>query len=182
MVQFPILHTERLDLIEIQQSHLGDLYRLFSDEEVTRFYNLLPFRREEEAQKLLDWFCCRFRDGLGIRWGIVEKGNTSLMGTIGFNNYTKFHRANIGYDLRKVYWHQGYMTEALREVIDYAFDTLEVNRIEAEVMQGNKASDILLGKAGFRKEGILREWMYWNNQHYDMTMFSLLKSDWNKKE
>lgn len=69
------------------------------------------------------------------------------------------------------------MPEALGKVVSFAFERLEVNRIEAEVMQGNIASDKLLSKAGFKKEGILREWMYWNNRYYDMTMFSLLKSD-----
>lgn len=177
MEQFPVLHTERLDLIEIRQSHLGDLYRIFSDEEVVEFYNLLPFKNEQEAQKLLDWFCCRFKDGLGIRWGIALKGESSIIGTIGFNNYARYHRANIGYELRKEYWGRSYMSEALGKVVSFAFERLEVNRIEAEVMQGNIASDKLLSKAGFRKEGILREWMYWNNRYYDMTMFSLLKSD-----
>ncbi|MDB5191310.1 MAG: GCN5-related N-acetyltransferase [Segetibacter sp.] len=62
-------------------------------------------------------------------------------------------------------------------VIEFGFSQLAVNRIEAEVMQGNIASEKLLGKCGFTNEGILREWMYWNNKHYDMTMFSLLRSD-----
>lgn len=177
MEQFPVLHTERLDLIEIQQVHLRDLYRIFGDKEVTRFYNLLPFKEEKEAQKLLDWFCCRFKDGLGIRWGIALKGESSIIGTIGFNNYTRLHRANIGYDLCKEYWNQSYMSEALEKVVTFAFERLEVNRIEAEVMQGNIASEKLLLKAGFTNEGILRQWMYWNNTYYDMTMFSLLRSD-----
>ena len=47
---FPILHTGRLGLIEIKQSHLTDLYKLFSDENVTRFYNLLPFQNEKRRR------------------------------------------------------------------------------------------------------------------------------------
>jgi ribosomal-protein-alanine N-acetyltransferase len=54
---------------------------------------------------------------------------------------------------------------------------LKINRIEAEVMQGNYASEKLLTKIGFNKEGILRQWMYWNDKHFDMTMYSLLQSD-----
>ncbi len=179
MQSFPTLHTWRLDLIEIRQEHLGNIFKLFGDEKVTRFYNLLPFQTEQDGQKLVDWFSGRFREGLGIRWGIALKGSSHIIGTLGFNNYTKHHRANLGYDLQTAYWNNGYITEALQAVIAYGFNELEINRIEAEVMQGNIASEKVLEKLGFRKEGILRDWMLWNGRHYDMTMFSLLKRDKN---
>jgi len=175
---FPVLHTERLDLIEITQAHLGDLYKLFGDEEVTRFYNILPFTKEQEAQKYLDWFQTRFKEKLGIRWGIALKGNSSIIGTVGFNNFTRHHRSNIGYDLQTEHWNKGYITEALRAAIDFGFNRLEVNRIEAEVMPLNVVSDRVLAKLGFTNEGILRQWMFWNDKYYDMAMYSLLKSDY----
>ena len=78
---FPILNTERLELIEIKQSHLGDIYKLFSNEKVTEFYNLLPLKNEQEAQKSIDWFKNRFKDKLGIRWGIAIKGQQKIIGT-----------------------------------------------------------------------------------------------------
>jgi ribosomal-protein-alanine N-acetyltransferase len=179
---FPILKTDRLDLVEIKQSHLADLYKLFSDENVTRFYNLLPLTNEQEAQKPIDWFQSRFKDKLGIRWGIAIKGQKNIIGTIGFNNFTKRHRANIGYDLQTEHWNNGYITEALKTVINFGFDQLEINRIEAEVMQGNIISEKVLDKLNFKNEGILREWMFWNDKHYDMTMFSLLKADYGTKQ
>jgi ribosomal-protein-alanine N-acetyltransferase len=178
---FPILKTERLDLVEIKQSHLTDLYKLFGDENVTRFYNLLPLTNEQEAQKSIDWFQSRFKDKLGIRWGISIKGQQNIIGTIGFNNFTKRHRANIGYDLQTEHWNNGYITEALKTVINFGFDQLEINRIEAEVMQGNIISEKVLDKLNFKNEGVLREWMFWNDKHYDMTMFSLLKADYGTK-
>lgn len=181
MNKFPLLHTDRLDLIEIKQHHLGDLYKLYSDEKVTRFYNLLPLKSEQEGQKVIDWYQTRFIDQLGIRWGIALKGKPNIIGTIGFNNFAKRHRANIGYDLQAEYWNCGYITEALRAVIDFGFKQLEINRIEAEVMQGNVISERVLDKLNFRNEGVLRQWMFWNEKHYDMTMFSLLKTEWAEK-
>lgn len=131
---FPILYTDRLDLVEIKQSHVSDLYKLFSDEKVTRFYNLLPFQNEQKAQKCIDWFQNRFKDKLGIRWGIAIKGQQNIIGTIGFNNFSKRHRANLGYDLQSEHWNNGFITEALKAVINFGFKQLEINRIEAEVM------------------------------------------------
>jgi len=175
---FPLLHTHRLDLIELKQSHLNDLYQLFRDEKVTMFYNLLPLKNEEEAQKILDWFRDRFEIKTGIRWGIALKGQQNIIGTLGFNNFTRAHRANIGYELKFEHWNKGYMTEALKEVIDYGFNQLEINRIEAEVMQGNISSEKLLLKLNFTKECVLRQWMFWNQNYYDMSMFSLLRSEY----
>jgi ribosomal-protein-alanine N-acetyltransferase len=97
---FPTLHTDRLDLVEIKQEHLNDIFKLFSDSRVTQFYNIVTLTKEEEAQKIIDWFHSRFTDKSGIRWGITLKGHSNIIGTIGFNNFTKRHRANIGYDLQ----------------------------------------------------------------------------------
>ena len=180
MNTFPTLTTKQLDLIEIRQSHLTDIYLLFSDKKVTEYYNLLPLKDEAEGQKLLDWFINRFKDGAGIRWGIALKGNSNIIGTIGFNTFTPKHRANIGYDLHSSYWNRGYMTEALQAVIAFGFNELNINRIEAEVMQGNIISEKLLEKLNFKREGILRQWMLWNEQYYDMTMYSLLKTDYKQ--
>ena len=174
---FPILHTDRLDLIEIKQHHLGDLYQLYSNENVTRYYNVLPLKNEQEAQKYIDWFQSRFKEELGIRWGIALKGEEHIIGTLGFNNFTKLHRANIGFDLKSAHWNNGIISESLKTIINFGFHKLEINRIEAEVMQGNVISEKVLNKLNFKNEGVLREWMYWNEKHYDMTMYSLLKSD-----
>ncbi len=174
---FPVLQTDRLDLVEIRQSHLKDLFHVFGDDQVTQYYNIKTFAKEEEGQPLLDWFQSRFEEKLGIRWGIALKGEKEIIGTIGFNHFTKGHRATIGYDLRRKHWNKGYITEVLKAVIDFGFHTLEINRIEAEVMQGNIVSEKVLVKLGFIREGILRQWMFWNGNHYDMTMYSVLKED-----
>lgn len=179
---FPVLHTERLDLIEIKNEHLEDLFRLFGNYRVTQFYNIVPLIDKEEAQKLIDHFRNRFASHTAIRWGIALKGQSDIIGTLGFNNYTPQHRANLGYDLQPMYWNQGYISEALKPVIAYGFRELDINRIEAEVMPGNHASEKVLQKLGFLNEGLLRDWMFWNGRHYDMAMYSLLHKDYLSQE
>jgi len=61
---FPILQTDRLDLIEIKQEHLGDIFKLFGDSSVTQFYNIVTLTNEGEAQKFIDWFRSRFTSKL----------------------------------------------------------------------------------------------------------------------
>lgn len=64
---FPLLETERLNLVEIQQKHLNDIFSLFRDEEVTRYYNIKTFQKPEDGQIYLDWFEKRFKEQAGIR-------------------------------------------------------------------------------------------------------------------
>ncbi len=176
-LEFPVLSTERLELAEITDTNAPDIFELFSHPEVVRFYNLLPLAIEEDAQAIIERFRQRFADKLGIRWGIRLKGSAKIIGTTGFNNFTRNHRSNIGYDLLPAYWNKGLISEAIMAVAAYGFDKLEVNRIEAEVMAGNSASERALVKCGFKKEGILRQWMHWNEQHFDMTIYALLRED-----
>ena len=85
LTTFPAIHTNRLDLVEIRQQHLINIYNLFADENVTRFYNLLPLTKESDAQKFIDWYQNRFKDNQGIRWGISLIGEQNIIGIIGFN-------------------------------------------------------------------------------------------------
>ncbi|WP_293896796.1 GNAT family N-acetyltransferase [Sporocytophaga sp.] len=57
------------------------------------------------------------------------------------------------------FWNKGYLTETLKVVTGFGFSELDANWIEAEVMQGNIASEKVLSKLGFKNEGIFREWM-----------------------
>ena len=180
MDKFPVLSTERLDLIEIEQKHFGDIYRLFSNEKVLQYYKLHPLKSEEKVQILFDWMTRRYDDDQGIRWGIVIKNSQNIIGTIGYNSYIRNHRANLGFDLQTDFWNSGYMSEAIKAVVSYGFHWLDLNRIEAEVMQGNIVSEILLQKMNFKKEGVLRQWLRWNEKYYDMSMFALLKTDFQE--
>lgn len=178
---FPTLQTKRLELIEITEFHSGDIFKIFSEHQMTKYYNMLPLINGTEAQNIIQHFSNKFESDAGIRWGIALKGQQNIIGTCGFNNFTKHHRANLGYDLQSAFWNNGLITEALSALLNFGFDTLELNRIEAEVMQGNLASNKVLAKLNFTNGGILKQWMFWNGKHSDMTMFALLKSEYERK-
>jgi ribosomal-protein-alanine N-acetyltransferase len=69
---FPALSTERLSLIAIGQEHLADIFKLFSDDRVTQYYNIVTLKQADDAQKFIDWFNARFAENLGIRWGFLS--------------------------------------------------------------------------------------------------------------
>ncbi len=178
---FPTLKSDRFDLIEINESHIEDIFKLYSDYTVVKHVDILPLKTLEEAKKEIEFYRERFVSKTGIRWGIAFKEQTKIIGTVGFNKVYVGHKGRIGYDLEQKYWGKGYMTEVLDCIISYGFKKFDLRRVEAEVTPDNIGSEKLLEKLNFRKEGVLREWMRWNDNFYEIAMYSLLSSDFTNK-
>ncbi|WP_427051612.1 GNAT family N-acetyltransferase [Paenibacillus sp. TC-CSREp1] len=178
MSQFPILETERFVLRQITQNDSLDIFQYFSLEEVTRFYDVESFTDINPAEELIQKWNERFEKNQAIRWGITLKSESRVIGTCGFHGWMKNHyKAVIGYELSPKYWHQGFMTEVIEKVVEYGFNNLELNRIEAFVEPKNVGSRRVLEKTGFREEGILKEHYFWKNRFVDNVIYALLKKD-----
>lgn len=174
---FPNLETARILLVELKRDHLDDIFKLYSDPRIEELYDVATMRDKNEALRYIEKFRLRYAERTGIRWGIIIKGVPGVAGTIGLNHIMKRHKASLGYDLRSDFWNKGYITEVINAIVEFGFTGLGLNRIEAEVMAGNCASEKVLIKTGFQKEGVQRQCMYWHEKYYDLTKFSILQSD-----
>ena len=178
--EFPVLQTERLVLRAVLPADLLNMYAIFSDEAVTRYYGLETFTAVEEAAQRIAAIRQNYQKRRSIRWAISRHGEDALIGTVGLMNLRpKFYNAAVGYELAPSYWRQGLMTEALTAVIEFSFFVMALNRIEAFVVPENAPSIRLLQKMGFINEGLMREYGYWRRAFHDLCLFSLLKRDWN---
>lgn len=172
---FPELETERLFLREIVNEDALAIFNCFSNSEVTRYYGQEALTSLEDAREFVDYFAGIYKEKRGIRWGIQIKGQESIIGTIGLNAWSRKHkRAEIGYELHPQHWRKGYAYEAASKIIAYGFNELELTRIGAVVFTENNASDRLLSKLGFEKEGLLRNYMYQGGLPHDTHVYSLL--------
>jgi ribosomal-protein-serine acetyltransferase len=106
--------------------------------------------------------------------------NGRIVGVVS-NDVERTNRCGtIGYWLAKSYTGRGLMTAAVKALINQGFQQLELNRIQARVATGNHVSQAVCNRLGLKSEGILRqaEWLY---DHYvDLTMNSVLRSEWNE--
>ncbi|WP_156288690.1 GNAT family N-acetyltransferase [Oceanobacillus salinisoli] len=179
MGEFPKLETKRLYLLQVSQRYKRDLYEILSLDEVTKYYGKENLESIDEATDLIDNFYRLFQQNRSIRWGMVLKDTEQFIGTVGLNNLNLLNKkGEIGYELHPTYWRRGITSEAVREVLSYAFNKLGLFRIGAVTFPENIASNQLLKKMGFKQEGLLRGYLHQNNQSHDAVMHSLLKPEW----
>lgn len=115
---------------------------------------------------------------MGINWAITLKGNPKLLGIIGhYRIQPENYRAEIGYMLLPEFHGQGIVSEAIKTVVNYGFDVLQLHSIEAVIDPGNIASEKVLQKNGFVKEAHLLENEYAEGKFWDTVIYSLLKKN-----
>ena len=179
MDSIPRIETERLKLRAIFPADAQAIFQLMSDPKVVQYYELEPFETIHQAQDLISSFTQWFQNDQAVRWAIIRKDDNELIGTCCFDTFhPKYQSVNVGYNVRSDQCGQGYATEAVQAIIGYAFKNGivgPVNRIQAITVPANVASEKVLEKLGFEKEGLMRQYGFWKGAFHDMNLFSLLK-------
>ncbi|WP_235856966.1 GNAT family N-acetyltransferase [Occultella glacieicola] len=118
-------------------------------------------------------------DGSGARLAIERRSDGTFVGWCTFNSWdADFRSASLGYCLKEAAWGHGYATEAARVLLQWAFDTLDLNRVQSETDTRNGASARVLEKLGFVREGTLRADCIVNGAVSDSWVYGLLRRDW----
>jgi ribosomal-protein-alanine N-acetyltransferase len=170
-------------LRQIVQHHADDLFRIFSDTEIMQYWSCRPYTSVEQAHKLIESMARAVDNGTGIHWAITLAGDDRLIGKCGYNEWRKEHRrGDICYMLARDFWGQGIVSEALRAMLDYGFDRMNLHSVEAGVTPGNDASTRMLERLGFRLEGHLRESFWAEDRFVDSLIYSLLRQEWESAE
>lgn len=153
-----------------------------SDWEVMKYYgeNDGVCRNIEDANSQISWCIEQFSQNAG-RWIIVEKEKNKYIGDIGFFDFDNKHKkVELGYRLKKEFWNQGIITAFIRQVINWGFNDLRYNRIQALVDDRNNNSKKVLLKNGFKYEGTLRDYEFEYDDFINLEMYSILKKDFFK--
>ena len=181
LFSMPTLETPRLILRRIAMSDAKDIFAYSCDEEVARHVLWSAQKSVGEAKDYCRFMMRKYKNDEPSSWGIIEKKTGKLVGTIGFMDYNEDNATvEVGYSLARWLWNGGYMTEALSCVIDYAFENMELNRIEAQHELTNPSSGRVMEKCGMRKEGVLRQRLYNKGKFVDVALYAIVRSDWRK--
>ncbi|MEE3003790.1 MAG: GNAT family protein, partial [Pseudomonadota bacterium] len=160
---FPIIPLdESFELREIRVSDAHEYYKYINDDKVKMFVptNCLP-HNEAKAVSDLIFLINLFKQKRGIYWAIANKSNDKLVGTCGYETWYRSHaRLELVYDLAPEFWGQNLMNKALKKIINFAFQTMPVNRIEAITTPDNHKSIKVLKRLNFSQDGLLRQYRY----------------------
>lgn len=159
--QLPTIRAARVQLRWLTDDDVPGLFEIFSDPEVVRYWSTPPYASEEDAAALLAQIRDCFANRTLFQWG-VALGERAIGTCTLFHVHAANRRAEIGFALRRDHWGQGFMSEAVRALLGFAFSEppqpgLGLKRIEADVDPGNLSSLRLLERLGFQREGLLRE-------------------------
>jgi RimJ/RimL family protein N-acetyltransferase len=152
------IESARLILRPPEPADAEAVYRGWAtDPEVTRYVVWRPHRAPADAESYVRTSVERWGSGVEYTWLICLKPGGEPIGAIALRK--DGFKANVGYVLARPHWNKGFMTEAVRTVIDVAFADPAVVRVGACCDIDNHASARVMEKAGMTREGILKSWL-----------------------
>lgn len=178
MQEIPELETERLRLRGFNLADKYDIRKLAGEKEIAATTLSIPHPYTlEDAENWLQTKVDNFENDKEIAWAICKKETNGLIGAIGMRLEADNDSAELGFWIGKPFWGNGFVTEAGNRVLDYAFQEMELNRVEANHMVGNDASGRVLEKLGMQYEGLHRQLIKKWGEFKDVKRFAILKSD-----
>ena len=169
---FPELKTDRLILRKILPEDKQKIFEGLSSNRVIEYYGV-SYKSYEDTQVQMDWFDGLLKNKTGIWWGIVFKESSEIIGACGFNDWQKDHKKiEIGAWLLPEYWGKGIIGEAINKISEYAFNSMNIHRIEGIVETNNIKCKRMLKKLNFVYEGTLRDAEIKNGKYISLDYYS----------
>lgn len=179
-----IIETKRLILRCARMEDAQAMYDNWAfDPEVTKFLTWPPHASAEVTRAVLQSWVEKYEESGWYQWMIVlkDRGDQPIGSICAVGKDDRIGSFHVGYCIGRAWWRQGIMTEALQGVIDFLFDEVHANRVEARHDVNNPHSGGVMRKCGMKYEGTLRQ-SDWNNQGVcDAAYYGILREDWEKR-
>ena len=171
------LEGRRLYLRPIDMNDMERFFRWFNDPKLRRLV-VLPFPTTRMAEKEFIGRVTKLKDGVVL--SIIVKKGGRLIGSVSlFKLDTVSRKAELGIAIADLTMtRKGYGTEAMRIMLDYAFGTLNLNRVELGVHDFNRRARAAYRKLGFVEEGRKRQAYYCDGKYHDDIVMAVLRDEW----
>lgn len=175
------LPTSRLQLRRLTPADAQAFFHIFSNTEVMRYWSSPPLTGMAKAEEKIVSILAHYETGDLYQLGVIRHSDGQMIGTCTLHQiHVQNRRAEIGYALGRPYWGNGYMNEATRALVDYAFGPMNLHRLEADIDPRNENSARSLERLGFAREGLLRERWIVDGEVSDSALYGLLASEWQQ--
>lgn len=181
--EFENLYTPRLCLRKLTMDDVRLYYeRLGSSPEVTKYMLFSPHTDISESMASVEKALRRYREGKCYRFCIALKDTDELIGIIEPLRFDERENScSFAYMLGRDFWGQGYGTEALCSVLDFLFEKMDMERVEADHMVSNAASGAVMRKAGMTFRGIEPGKYEKNGIPHDAHLYAITRQQWKKE-
>ncbi len=171
---FPAMETEHLRLRRIAPKDLEDLFEMRTEPGFIEFTDRLLDKSREETKSYMEKMHQGVSDGEFIIWAMEHKETEKVIGTISIWNIRwEIMTAELGYGMRFSYQKRGYMQEALKKIMDYAFLKMNLQVIEAYTEEKNISSRKLLERLNFKETGMEDDQGIYSERVYHMVVYKM---------
>ncbi len=171
-----ILKTPRLKLRPFKVEDTEDFNELATDPQVTEF---LTWESHTSMEQTLNSIQTRFMTNPNI-FCIELKEEKKCLGCIDIRIDSENNKAGFGYVINRNYWNKGYMTETLSSILNYIFNTLNINKVESSCYVGNEGSGKVMEKCGMILEGTQKESLIIKGKVVDVIHYGITKQEFIK--
>ena len=176
--QLPVLSAGAVALRALRAADARSLWALLTTEEVARFISPPP-TTVEGFERFIAWALAEQAAGRYACFAVVPAGADTAVGIFQVRRLdASFDTAEWGFVIGSAYWGTGIFADGARLVIDFAFDTIGVRRLEARAAMANGRGNGALAKMGAVREAVLRQSFERYGRHHDQHLWSILADDW----
>ena len=174
----PLLTGSTFSLRELRIEDADSLCSLLTRDEVSRFMSRPP-SSVAEFRDFIRWIRDQQRAGRYVCFAIVPDGLHTAVGIFQLRALERgFATAEWGFTIGSQFWGSGIFLEGARLVLDFAFDVMGVNRLEARAAVANGRGNSALRKIGAVQEGVLRSAFMREGMRHDLVLWGILADDW----
>lgn len=168
-----VLQSERMSFYPISIIHLKDVAIFLADDEVRRNMRMPTLNTREKLHAWFDRFEEERHAGRVIQWVgyLRENAVYTCLLTLKEIDWAN-HRAELGYSVNPALWHKGLASETAALGVKYAFETLDLHTLTAQILPDNLASQRVVTKLGFTQEAHFKDAILFEGQYYDLLQFS----------
>ena len=173
----PVLASEHVTLRELRASDASTLYAELTAPEAKKFM-WAPTPNVVAFERFIEWTHAERAVGKYICYGVVPKGKEDAYGVFELRQLQPgFLRGELGFVIAPPYWGTGVFYEGAKLLLDFAFNVVNVHRIEARAAIDNERSNAALQKLGARREGTLKDAFWRDDRFVDQYLWAILDSD-----
>jgi len=169
---FPKLTTERLILRNLTEDDRYDVFNMRKDPSMHEYTDTKPDEQLDDTLDYIRKISQGVQGNKWILWGIEDKDTGAIIGTISiWNIYPSEEKAELGFGIIPDFRGRGLMTEALRSVVDYSFNEVQLKLLEAYTDENNTSSRSLLERSGFSEERRVIDQSPSDGREYKMVVY-----------